>query len=59
MTLCMNTEKMTAKEDWEELISYLPEGYEKLAKEMKQLEVQYGNAKITTADELLRSCVIN
>lgn len=54
MTVCMNTDKMTAKEDWEELTSYLPEGYEKLAKEMKQLEVQYGNAKITKADELLR-----
>jgi hypothetical protein len=50
----MNTRTVFIKDDWAELLTYLPAGYDTLAKEMKQLEVQYGNAKITTADELLR-----
>lgn len=40
--------------DWQQLLSYLPEDYEQLAREHKQLQVQYGNAKITTAQDLLR-----
>lgn len=42
------------EKDWQELLSYLPQDYAQLAKEHKQLLVQHGNAKITTADELLR-----
>jgi hypothetical protein len=50
----MHTQTISIKDDWAELLSYLPADYRTLAKEMKQLEVQYGNAKITTADDLLR-----
>lgn len=46
--------KIVIENDWAELLSYLPANYRELAEEKKQLEVQYGNAKITTADELLR-----
>jgi hypothetical protein len=42
------------QQDWRELVRYLPEEYQQLAHEHKQLLVQHGNAKITTADELLR-----
>jgi hypothetical protein len=50
----MNETTISIKDDWAELLTYLPDGYDTMAKKMKQLEVQYGNAKITTADELLR-----
>jgi Transposase DDE domain len=50
----MNKKTIRIKDDWAELLTYLPDGYDTMAKEMKQLEVQYGNAKITTADQLLR-----
>ena len=40
--------------DWQQLLSYLPENYEQLAREHKMLEVQYGNAKTKTAQDLLR-----
>lgn len=48
------SELIAVKDDWAKLLSYLPESFRELAGEKKQLEVQYGNAKITTADELLR-----
>ena len=40
--------------DWKTVISFLPADYEALAQEHKQLRTQFGNAKITTADVLLR-----
>jgi hypothetical protein len=42
------------QKDWQQMLRYLPAEYEQLANEHKQLLVQHGNAKITTADELLR-----
>lgn len=42
------------QKDWQQLLSYLPEDYEQLACEHKLLEVQYGNAKVRTAQDLLR-----
>lgn len=42
------------REDWRLLLKYLPQNYGALAHEYKLLETQYGNAKITTADELMR-----
>ena len=39
---------------WNALLSYLPADFRELAVEHKQLETQYGNAKVTTADDLLR-----
>jgi Transposase DDE domain len=46
-------------EDWLALASHLPRNYEQLAKEHKQLQVQYGNAKLTTADWLLRFILLH
>ena len=48
------SELIAVKDDWAKLLSYLPGSFRELAAAKKQLEVQYGNAKITTADELLR-----
>jgi hypothetical protein len=42
------------QQDWQQLLSYLPADYERLAREHKMLEVRYGNAKIRTAQDLLR-----
>ena len=39
---------------WNALLSYLPANFRELAAEHKQLQTQYGNAKVTTADDLLR-----
>ena len=50
----MNKRSVSIQDDWAELLTYLPDGYDTTAKKMKQLQVQYGNAKITTADDLLR-----
>jgi Transposase DDE domain len=50
----MTTLSVTHDEDWEALVAHLPPEYERLAHEHKQLELQYGNAKITTAKSLLR-----
>ncbi len=40
--------------DWKTLLSYLPPEYERLAVEYKAVNAQWGNAKITCADDLLR-----
>lgn len=45
--------------DWKLVLSCLPADYEELAVEHKQLQVQYGNAKITTAEQLLRLMFIH
>jgi hypothetical protein len=45
--------------DWEALRTLLPSTYEQLAHEHKQLRVQYGNAKITSADLLLRFILLH
>ena len=44
----------TDNRQWNKLLSYLPPDFRELAVEHKQLETQYGNAKVTTADDLLR-----
>jgi DDE family transposase len=41
-------------DDWKALLRYLPPDYEALAVRHKQLQTQYGNAKIRDADTLLR-----
>ena len=46
-------------EDWRALASHLPGNYEQLANEHKQLLVQYGNAKLTSADWLLRFILLH
>jgi len=46
--------RLNVNEDWETLLSYLPSNYAELAEEHKQLEQQYGHARISRADDLLR-----
>jgi hypothetical protein len=41
-------------DEWKALLRYLPPDYETLAVRHKQLQTQYGNAKIRDADTLLR-----
>lgn len=50
---------MQILEQWEALISRLPPNWRLLADEHKQLQVQYGNAKITNADDLLRLILVH
>lgn len=50
----MPARRLDVSKDWEVIRSYLPPNYEDLAVEHKQLLTQYGNAKIRTADDLLR-----
>lgn len=44
---------------WETIEAHLPEDFEALAKQHKVLEVQYGEAKITSASELLRLVLLH
>jgi hypothetical protein len=50
---------VTKKTGWQVIEAELPEDYEALAKEKKVLEVQYGEAKITTAGDLLRMILVH
>ena len=45
--------------DWKKLLSFLPSDYRELAEKHKQLQVQYGNARITNADDLLRAVLLH
>lgn len=45
--------------DWQAIISLLPSNWEELAQEHKQLQTQYGNAKITNASDLLRLVLVH
>jgi hypothetical protein len=57
---CPNLNKcISADENWEELLGFLPADYEELANVHRQLQVQYGNAKITTARDLLRLILLH
>jgi Transposase DDE domain len=44
---------------WRAIEAELPDNYEELAKEHKVLEVQYGDAKITSASDLLRLVLLH
>lgn len=45
--------------DWEMITSLLPRNWEQLAEDHKQLQTQYGNAKITNAGDLLRLILVH
>jgi len=45
--------------EWQTIVSLLPSNWEDLAHEHKQLQTQYGNAKITNADDLLRLILVH
>ena len=55
----MTTLSLVRDGDWQTLLSYLPSEYARLAVEHKQLQTQYGNAKITTAESLLRFILLH
>lgn len=50
---------MASTRDWQTLEAHLPGNFEGLAKEHKVLEVQYGEAKITSATDLLRLILLH
>src|SRR6266545_2789313 len=50
---------VTSSQGWQTIEAELPEGFEALAKEFKVLEVQYGDAKITSARDLLRLILLH
>jgi len=45
--------------EWDTIVSLLPSNWEDLADEHKQLQTQYGNAKITNAGDLLRLILVH
>jgi hypothetical protein len=55
----MTTLLLTRDADWRTLLDYLPRDYEQLAREHRQVETQYGNAKITSAQLLLRFILLH
>jgi hypothetical protein len=50
---------ITSTEGWQTIEAHLPGDFEALAKEKKVLEVQYGEAKITLARDLLRLILLH
>jgi hypothetical protein len=55
----MTTLSLTRAADWGAILAHLPANYAELAVEHKQLQTQYGGAKITTADWLLRFILLH
>lgn len=50
---------LDVKNSWDCIRRHLPANYATLADEHKQLQLQYGNAKIRTADDLLRLILLH
>jgi Transposase DDE domain len=55
----MPDSRLNVTNDWDTVRSYLPANYRELAQELKQLQLQYGNAKIRSADDLLRLVLLH
>jgi hypothetical protein len=53
------TVDVMSTEGWQAIEVHLPQDFEALAKEKKVLEVQYGEAKITSARDLLRLILLH
>jgi hypothetical protein len=51
--------ELTTSQGWQTIVAHLPQDFEALAKENKVLEVQYGEAKITSAADLLRLVLVH
>jgi len=51
--------ELRTKSGWQTIEQYLPDNYEALAKQHKVLEVQHGEARITSACELLRLILLH
>src|SRR5215203_4304112 len=50
---------VASTQGWQTIEAELPEDFEALAKQHKVLEVQYGQAKITSARDLLRLILLH
>lgn len=55
----MANPRVDVTSEWDTIRSYLPEKYRELADEHKQVQTQFGNAKIRTADDLLRLVLLH
>lgn len=55
----MDSPRIDVTSEWETIRRYLPEEYRELADEHKQVQTQFGNAKIRTADDLLRLVLLH
>lgn len=55
----MTTQQLDVTRNWESIRRHLPHEYAEKAHELKQLQLQYGNAKIRTADDLLRLILLH
>jgi hypothetical protein len=45
--------------DWKKLLSYLPDNYEELARELRLFNTQWPNAKVTSVEQLLRMILLH
>lgn len=55
----MVSPRVDVTSEWDTVRRYLPEDYRELADEYKQVQTQFGNAKIRTADDLLRLVLLH
>lgn len=55
----MANPRLDVTTDWDTIRGFLPDNYAELAEEHKQLNLQYGNAKVRTADDLLRLVLLH
>jgi hypothetical protein len=55
----MGHARLDVTKDWETIRSFLPANYRQLADDYKQVQTQFGNAKIRTADDLLRLALLH
>jgi len=55
----MANPRLDVTTEWDTVRGFLPGNYAELASELKQLNLQYGNAKIRTADDLLRLVLLH
>lgn len=55
----MAATSIDVRADWEAVRCQLPAHYRELAEEHKQVQTQFGNAKIRTADDLLRLALLH
>jgi hypothetical protein len=44
----MTTQQLDVTDNWDSIRCHLPAEYEEKARELKQLQLQYGNAKVRT-----------
>jgi hypothetical protein len=55
----MGTSRLDVTAEWETIRGYLPPDYRELADEHAQVETKFGNAKLRTADDLLRLVLLH